>query len=85
MKDTVDRIEGKLDKISDRLNSIDVTLAKQEITLDIHVKRTNLLESKIDPMESRWSNLLGVIKLVGFIAVLAGIGEAATIIIKGLH
>lgn len=46
--ETLNRLDSKLDKLDDRLDGIDKTLIKQEAILDEHVKRTNLLESKME-------------------------------------
>lgn len=45
------RIEDKLDKMSDRLNSVDVTLAKQHVTLEDHIYRTQLAEAAIEKLQ----------------------------------
>lgn len=38
------RVDDKLEDIRSSLNSIDVTLAKQEVQLAEHIRRTGLLE-----------------------------------------
>ena len=38
----------KLEKINDHLGNIDVTLAKQELSLQEHIRRTNLNEQAIE-------------------------------------
>jgi hypothetical protein len=50
MKEQLDRIEGKLDKLERRLDTIDVTLAEQHVEIRYHIKRTDLLESKVEPI-----------------------------------
>lgn len=45
---TLNRIDGKLDKLDDRMDSMNGTLTKQQGSLDEHIKRSNLLEMKID-------------------------------------
>lgn len=42
------RIDGKLDKLDDRLDDQGNILVKQQAILDEHVRRTNLLEEKIE-------------------------------------
>ena len=44
----LNRIDGKLDKLDDRLDGQGNILAKQQVSLDEHVKRTNLLEAKLE-------------------------------------
>jgi hypothetical protein len=46
--ESLSRIDGKLDKLDDRLDEQGKTLAKQQVVLEEHVKRSNLLEAKID-------------------------------------
>lgn len=71
----LNRIEEKLDTITDRLASIDVTLAKQSVILDEHVKRSNLLEAKLTPVERHVSMVSGAIKLIVLGSAIAGIIE----------
>lgn len=47
-KDRLIRLEEKIDKISDKLNDINVTLAENTQSLIIHEKRTDLAERKIE-------------------------------------
>lgn len=42
------RIDGKLDKLDDRMDNQGNILSKQQVSLDEHVKRTNLLEQKLE-------------------------------------
>lgn len=70
--DKQDKLETKIDLITDRLNSIDVTLAKQSVILEEHVKRTNLLEDKIAPVEKHVLVLHAVFKMIGALAMMGG-------------
>lgn len=67
------RIEDKIDKISDKIHSIDVTLAAQHESLKIHIKRTDLLEKKADKLEMVVSRTDGALKLVVAIAITVAI------------
>lgn len=69
------RIEEKLDKIVEKISDIDITLAKQSVILDEHVKRTNMLEAKIQPIEKHMIMLNGVLKFLGLVAVFIAIIE----------
>lgn len=64
-EDKLDRIENKIDKIVDRIGSIDVTVAKQQVSLDEHIARTNILEDEIRPIKKHVDivNFLGKIAL----------------------
>lgn len=69
-----------LAKIDDRLSKIDVTLAAQHESLRDHIRRTELLEEQIKPVNEHVHELKGIIKFFKFIGVLAVIAEAARII-----
>lgn len=75
MEDREIRLEGKIDKILDRLGSIDTTLAVNTESLAEHMRRTEALEKVITPLERGYTMAVGIIKFFGFLAVLAGIIE----------
>ncbi len=75
------RIEDKIDKIADRLESITITAAKQEENLKEHMRRTeiaenniNLIVKKLTPIESH------VEKVKGAIILLSTIGSIVVIV-----
>lgn len=70
-----------LKRIDKRLDNLDVTMAKNTTSLEIHVKRTDLLEAKLEPVEKHVAMMHGAFKLIGLLATLAGIGAA---IVEGL-
>lgn len=76
------RIEDKIDKISDRLNSIDVTLAKNTVSLEEHIKRTNLLEEEVKPIKKHVDMIEGALKLIGVLAMIAAIIETIHTVFK---
>lgn len=67
MKDLLDGIHVKLDKIDDRLGSIDTTLVKQEVNLREHMRRTELLEKELAPIKSSIAEAKGVRNFLSFI------------------
>jgi len=71
------RTEDKIDKIVESIGEINVTLAKQEVSLSEHIKRTNLLEQKLEPVEKHVAMVNGALKFIGTLALIAGIIEAA--------
>jgi hypothetical protein len=71
--DRLDRIESKIDKIVEHIGSVDVTLAKQEVSLAEHIRRTALIEDKLKPVESHVHMVNGAFKLVGLLSTVAGI------------
>ncbi len=70
------RILDKLDEMDKRLDNIDVTLAKQHVSLEEHIKRTNLLEEKLDPVEKHVHGVNVILKLFGGIALLLAAFES---------
>lgn len=69
------RIEEKLDKVADHIADINTTIAKQEVSLDEHIRRTNLLEEKVAPLEKHVSMVNGVIKFIVLLSAIAAIVE----------
>jgi predicted nucleic acid-binding Zn-ribbon protein len=71
----VQKIDGKLDRLDGRLDSVDVTLAKQQVTLDEHVRRTNLLETQVKPLEHHITQMRTAFKVLAYVGS-AGIALA---------
>lgn len=71
----LDRIEAKLDDVSDHLASIDVTLGQQHISLKEHIRRTNVLEQEIKPIRKHVNMVEGFFKILGILASVAVIAE----------
>lgn len=76
------RIESKVDRILERISSIDATLAAQHVSLVDHMRRTALLEAQIEPLKGQASMVKGAMKLVGLVAVFAAIAEGVAAIIE---
>jgi hypothetical protein len=73
-----DKLEEKLDKISDDLAEIKVVQAEQAKDLKYHIKRTDLaeeristVEEKIFPLIEQKNRLDGAFKVIGIIASIA--------------
>lgn len=66
----------RLKRIERHLSSIDVTLAKQSVILDEHVKRSNMLEAKLEPVEKHVAMVQGGFKLFGVLALILGVFKA---------
>lgn len=73
MDDRLERIENKLDKVVDEIGEIKETTAKQQVSLDYHIKRTDLLEKKLEPVEEHVHLVSSMFKIMGGLAVIAGI------------
>ena len=77
MDDKLERIENKLDRVVDQIGEINETTAKQQVSLEYHIKRTDLLEKKLEPVEEHVNLVSSLFKIIAGIAVLAGIVEVA--------
>lgn len=67
MDQRIDRIEGKLDVIVDKLSDLNVTLARNTQSLEIHEKRTDIAEQKLDSYEKRMDKMDNHVRLVNFV------------------
>ncbi len=65
----LDKLFDKIEKIDDRLNSIDLSLVRNTISLEDHIKRTNLLEDEIKPIKKHVLMVEAVLKLIGILSV----------------
>lgn len=80
LHDMLVRLDDRLDDVDQKLHSLDKTSVLQQVSLDEHIRRTNLIEQKLDPIEKHVNTVqilsTNVAKFVGFAAVLAGIWTA---------
>jgi hypothetical protein len=60
-------IDAKIDKLVDKVDSIDRTLVRNTVTLEEHVRRTSMLEDKLVPIEKHVSMVQGAIKLLAIL------------------
>ncbi len=79
-----DRVHDKLDKVVESISEINVTLAKQSVSLEEHIKRSNMLEAKMVPVEKHVAMVNGALKFIGLLGILAGILEVIIMSLKGL-
>ena len=56
------KVNSKLESLDERSDRVDVTLVKQQAILDEHVRRTNLLEKKVEEEKKTLEETLGPIK-----------------------
>lgn len=75
---------NKLDKLDDRLDSVDRTLVKQEANLAEHMRRTEILESQheklyveLEPVKAHVNQVKAGIKLLAFVLPIIGALVAA--------
>lgn len=73
------RIEDKIDSVKDILSSVNVTLASQHESLKEHMRRTELLEKQIAPIQRDLDTRKSLMRILGgffvLIGVAAGIAE----------
>lgn len=81
----LERIEAKLDKVNERLSSMDATLAGQHVSLKDHIRRTTLLEAMVEVLRRHDAMWAGALKLVGIGAMLAGIIEGTVALLAYLR
>lgn len=82
--DKFNRIEGKIDSISERLNSIDVTLVAQHESLKYHIRRTDLLEKAVEPINKHVNMVAGAMKLLAVILAVMGAVEGIVVLLEFL-
>jgi hypothetical protein len=76
-----DKIEMKLDGISDDITEIKVIMARNTMSLEEHIKRTNILEEKLEPVEAHVLKVEGATQFVLItVKILGGIVAAMSII-----
>jgi hypothetical protein len=90
LSERLDVLDAKLDIQTERLGSVDTTLAKQAKDLEYHIYRTDLLQALIQDMENEvapitthvqriramgWV-LTGVVALLGVVSTAVGIWKA---------
>lgn len=73
LKDILDGQDEKLDSLSEKLHSMEIIQVEQGKDLKYHIKRTDLLEKKLEPVEEHVSFLRMLIKLIGALSVIAGL------------
>jgi hypothetical protein len=69
----LDRIEDKIGKIEDHMQKQEVNLARLTVSVEEHVKRSNLLEAKMKPIEDRVNLVDAAFKIVIALSIMATI------------
>jgi hypothetical protein len=72
----VSNIDSKLDKIQEVLTDQAVTLGRLTVSVEEHVRRTNILENDIKPIKTHVAMVHGALKLIGLLSLFATIVEA---------
>jgi len=85
MSDFESKFDAKLDKVVDKITCIEVTLGKQHVCLEEHIRRTNLLEDQMKPVTEHVAMVHGILKFVGFLALLGTIIEGLMSLLTYIH
>ncbi len=80
MDSKLNKIETKIDTISSKMHSIDITLERNTASLEEHVRRTNILETKVEHVDSHVKMMNGALKLIGILALVAGLLKTLNLI-----
>lgn len=80
-----DKLDERLDRFEQNQSEANITLAKQEVSLSEHIKRTNLLEKKLEPVERHVQVINAILKAIGGIAVVITIISGLIKIIEAIH
>lgn len=77
------RIEEKIDHLTERMSSVDVTLARQHVTLSEHMRRTEASEARLEKLEVEmqpltrahfmWAGVGKLLAVLGTIAAVLGV------------
>lgn len=62
--DQTNKTEQRLQSIDNSLKEINITLIRQEHQLSYHIRRTDLLEDRVQPLESFYYKALGGISVL---------------------
>jgi hypothetical protein len=68
MDSTDKRQEAKLDKIAEDVCEIKIILGKQHVSLDDHIRRTELLENDVAPLKEHLIFVKSAVKIGGAVA-----------------
>lgn len=64
LKEQLNKIEKKVDNIDERIDSIDTHMAVYNQELKDHIRRTELLEEAVKPIQDHVSKVSGALKLL---------------------
>lgn len=80
MKDVLNKLSSKLDRLDNRLDKMTIVMVKQEENLKEHMRRTELLENQneafqqsLEPVKSHVDQVRGAAKLIGLIGAITAI------------
>lgn len=81
LKDQLDRMETKIDKLDDRLDSAEKVAIKQEANLEAHMKRSDLLEQSQNDLKDSVKPLLKIYTVAwGITKIVLAVGVVVSIL-----
>lgn len=81
LKSQLDRMETKIDKLDDRLDSAEKVAIKQEANLEAHMKRSDLLEQSQNDLKESVKPILKVYTIAwGICKIVLAIGAVVSIL-----
>ena len=74
-KDTLVKIDTKLDRIDTRVDYLEVNSAEITADLKYHIKRTDMLEDELKPIKTKYEQMVGVGKFFGAVFAIVSVLE----------
>lgn len=84
-KELISEMSKAIDRIDRSVDGINITLAKQEIHLEEHIKRSKLLEDQMEPIKQHVNRVNSLLLLLGGIFALIGAIKGIIEIARVLH
>ena len=66
LEKSLDKMNEKVDKICNGMSEMNTTLAVNTRELETHIKRSELLEARVDKMDAHFNKILGAFILLQF-------------------
>jgi hypothetical protein len=73
MKDELNKLHLKIDKVSEEQQETNIHLAEYNTQLGIHLKRSEMLEQELKPVVKHVYMLQGALKLAASAGIIAGL------------
>jgi hypothetical protein len=81
----IERLDSKISKTDEKIGNIEVILARNTTSLEEHIKRTNILEQKLEPVETHVKHVEGIVKFTIWLATISGLYELGSWIWNKTH
>ena len=90
VKEARQRLYAQIDRVENKVDNIDVTMARNTTLLEEHIRRTNILEDELKPIKEHVANVRGGLawlKTIGLVSgsITALMGVAAAVKAYILH